>query len=128
MKKSLIFILIILLLIPCSCGKTEDKTQNTAPEVVINLPTDNTVNGYRVESSSSSNSMPDSIKAEDVGVKDNTKEVETTSKDYCGNKNSKVFHKLDCGSVTSMKENNRYYGTRESLIKEGYKPCGKCNP
>ena len=48
--------------------------------------------------------------------------------EYIGNKNSKVFHKSSCDSVSSMKENNKYFADRSSLISEGYKPCGKCKP
>ena len=50
--------------------------------------------------------------------------------DYIANKNTHKFHFPDCSSVDSMKEKNKYYffGDREELIAEGYKPCGRCNP
>lgn len=49
---------------------------------------------------------------------------------YILNKNNKKFHKEDCSSVSSMKEENKevYTGTREDLVKQGYEPCGRCNP
>ena len=50
--------------------------------------------------------------------------------DFVLNKNSKRFHKPECTSVSTMKEENREYysGSREELIAKGYKPCGSCNP
>lgn len=48
---------------------------------------------------------------------------------YIGNKNSHVFHKLDCGSVKIMKDKNKVnFYSREEAIDMHYKPCGECNP
>lgn len=49
---------------------------------------------------------------------------------YILNVNSRKFHLPDCPAVDQMKESNRqpYTGTRESLIEQGYSPCGQCNP
>ena len=49
---------------------------------------------------------------------------------YILNTNNKKFHYEDCSGVTQMKEENKqeYIGTREDLIKQGYKPCGNCTP
>lgn len=46
------------------------------------------------------------------------------------NTNSKIFHKVDCDSVSKMSEKNREAVTltREELIQQGYTPCGYCNP
>ena len=46
------------------------------------------------------------------------------------NINSKKFHLPDCSGVTSMSPENRqdYTGTRQSLIDQGYSPCGTCTP
>lgn len=60
------------------------------------------------------------------------KEQSVQAKDatYIINTNSNKFHKPDCGSVKQMSENNTEYTkeSRENLIKEGYSPCGSCNP
>lgn len=50
--------------------------------------------------------------------------------DYIANKNTKKFHYPGCSSVDQMKESNKWYftGSRETLIKKGYKPCKRCNP
>ena len=49
---------------------------------------------------------------------------------YILNKNSKKFHRPDCGAVKNISEKNKqdYTGTRESLIKAGYEPSKDCNP
>ncbi|MBQ9493320.1 MAG: DNA/RNA non-specific endonuclease [Oscillibacter sp.] len=49
---------------------------------------------------------------------------------YILNTNSKKFHLPDCSSAINMKANVRqeYAGTRETLIAEGYEPCGRCKP
>ena len=51
-------------------------------------------------------------------------------KDYVINTNTKKFHRPDCKSAASMKEENRktYKGSREELIQKGYEPCQSCNP
>lgn len=49
---------------------------------------------------------------------------------YIINLSSKKFHFSDCSGVKTMKEENRevYTGSREDLLKQGYEPCGTCNP
>ena len=48
---------------------------------------------------------------------------------YIGNKNSKVFHRLDCSSVKEMKDKNKVeFYSRDEAIEMHYKPCGACNP
>ena len=45
-------------------------------------------------------------------------------------KRSRRFHRPDCYSAKSIKDENRleFTGTREQAIARGYKPCGNCNP
>lgn len=49
---------------------------------------------------------------------------------YILNTNSKKFHKLDCSSVSTMKEESKqeFQGTRKQLEAQGYTPCGICKP
>lgn len=51
-------------------------------------------------------------------------------KSYVINKNTKRFHLPECGSVEEMKEENKQYTETEraELLKQGYLPCGNCNP
>ncbi len=65
------------------------------------------------------------------GTENVTRSVPKEAYSYIGNKNSHVFHYPDCDSVTEMKEKNKVYfkdATREEIMAEGYKPCGRCRP
>ena len=57
-------------------------------------------------------------------------DASTVEQEYVLNTNSKKFHLPDCSGVTSMSPENRqdYTGTRQSLIDQGYSPCGTCKP
>ena len=49
---------------------------------------------------------------------------------YVLNTNTRRFHKPDCSGAADIKKSARqdYKGTRETLIAQGYTPCGKCKP
>ena len=49
---------------------------------------------------------------------------------YVLNTNTKRFHLPSCHAVYEMKPKNyqEKTATREELIREGYRPCGECNP
>ena len=117
MKKFIIFLLIIITCCGCNSKETVSRT-----DVIINMPTDNSVNGYRNEIvvNSSNNTT---TKVEDKN------QTETTVIQYCANINSKKFHLPDCGSVETIKQENRLYlSDKNELISLGYEPCKKCNP
>lgn len=46
---------------------------------------------------------------------------------YIGNINSKKFHVAICSSLP-VKKNQILFSTRKEAIKDGYQPCGICNP
>lgn len=52
------------------------------------------------------------------------------SQTYVLNQSNHKFHLPDCSSVKDMNPENRedYTGSRETLIQEGYSPCGRCKP
>ncbi len=134
MRKLLIlFLCIASVFLLCSCGKSE--TSETREAVVINLPKDDSVNGYRTGKADFSDDTV--ISADLVGVDNSSNKNNTTDKtqesnskgSYCANKNSGVFHKIDCGSVSNMKEENKsYFNDRQQAVQGGYKPCGRCKP
>ena len=66
--------------------------------------------------------------AEDEGADSGSEKKET--EEYILNENSHKFHKPECSGVKDIKDKNRreYTGSREELIREGYAPCGRCNP
>lgn len=49
---------------------------------------------------------------------------------YVINLKSGKFHLPDCSGAASITEENRqdYTGTRQSLLDQGYEPCGQCRP
>lgn len=49
---------------------------------------------------------------------------------YILNTNNKKFHKPSCKSVAQMNKENKekFTGSREKLIEQGYDPCGNCKP
>ena len=55
---------------------------------------------------------------------------EVTATHYVLNTSSKKFHLPECSGVRDMNGSNRqdYQGSREQLLKQGYTPCGLCNP
>ncbi|MBQ7345145.1 MAG: hypothetical protein IJW45_03665 [Oscillospiraceae bacterium] len=59
-----------------------------------------------------------------------TEPTEGSGQHYVLNKNTKKFHYPTCSSAADIKEKNRedYYGDREDLIEEGFKPCKRCDP
>lgn len=110
MKKCVLLLLVVLFIFTfIGCQTTS--VSNELPSVSVNMPTDNSVNGYRSE------------------VSDTTASDQDTSLLYCGNISSKIFHKSTCSSVSRMKESNKLYSSgREWFINENYSPCKACNP
>lgn len=121
MRKLLLLILTLNLIVCCGCNSADTVSKS---DVVINMPTDNTVNGYRTEIIETEPQVTVSKNETTVNSK-----TENTVIQYCGNTNSKKFHLPDCGSVETIKEENRLYlSNRAELISLGYEPCKKCNP
>ena len=117
----------------CSCSNKETNAPERE-EVVINIPTDNTVNGYRTETPDT-DTLPDTITADKVqvgsigSVNNGTSQSNNTQDSYCASINSNVFHKADCSSVAKIKEENRFYSKdRNYFVSNEFKPCKKCNP
>ncbi len=118
MRKSVVICLMILF---CLCGCKKQPTERK--DIKINLPKDNTVNGYRLKKEE----MPDTISKIEVSVNENN--IVTHSAELCGNKNSKVYHKSSCSSAKKMLDSNKvYYKTTSEFEDNGYKPCKRCNP
>ncbi len=84
----------------------------------------NYYNGIVTYSEESNNST------EDTGKSGGTTGQSTEDITYVLNTNSMKFHYPTCDSVNTISENNRkdVSSSREELIKEGYEPCGSCQP
>jgi len=136
MRKIISILLIIILLFSlCSCSKNASENIQSHKPVTINIPKDDSVNGYRIsppKTDNSTSAMPDIISQSDTAVEDensSSNKENISSKSYCANKNSKVFHLSSCSSVTNMKESNKLISSnRSELISKGYKPCSRCKP
>ena len=68
--------------------------------------------------------------SEFVGKEEEDKTGETEIRKYVLNTNTKKFHKPECASVEDTAKANKKTeeNSREELIKQGYKPCGRCKP
>ena len=113
MKKFICIFLTLLCL--CGCSTSDyNMTDNTHSQITVNLPTDNTVNGYR--QGGNSQSMPQTISADEVKPaspeqnssvsKEQNSSSQNAKVEYIGNSNSHIFHKSTCGSVGTMKKEN----------------------
>ena len=126
MKKFALFLVCLALCFSFSACK-EQKTADDKTPVVINMPTDDTVNGYRV---SAKGSLGNTISAESVTVGDtdsssevssgpgqssDTKSDTKSSEKYCVNVKTGVFHKMSCSSVNKMKDENKAFFTDRDL-------------
>lgn len=144
MKRILLIVCCFVLLIFLSSCQSQT-TDSVKQEISINLPCDNSVNGYR---ESESINAPNKLSSEELDkiVEEILKNEETPQKEiieenvssvvidkvssnYCGNKNSRIFHTDNCGSVKNMTESNKiYFSTKDEFIQNGYTPCKRCNP
>ena len=99
---------------------------NVQPGVTINYETG--------ESWASDDTEADSVTAADETERDEASSADADDSgeimEYVLNTSSKKFHLPDCSGASGMKEENRqeYTGTRQSLIDQGYTPCGNCKP
>ena len=132
MKRIFILMVCIFAAVLMSACNSRDNISAKA-DVEINMPRDDSVNGYRTETPSGSDNTvvsADSVEV-DTGAsyESKTSSAVTGTGTYCVNKNSKVFHKSDCKSVSIMKEENRlYFDDRQQAVENGYTPCQNCNP
>lgn len=64
------------------------------------------------------------------GIGTNSTQQGGTAQSYVLNTNSMKFHYPNCSSAQKISAKNRkiYTGTREDLIRQGYAPCGNCDP
>ncbi len=124
-----ILLCLCLLLLFTSCKKEQVKTK-TAPKskVTINLAEDNSVNGYRVSTPETDDTE---ISGDKITVQSPNTETDsgTQAIQYCGNLNSKTFHKSTCSSVKRMHDDNKFFTSDRNLLTEqGFAPCKSCNP
>ena len=99
---------------------------NVQPGIIIDYATgDSEIDTGYVSTYSTEN-----IELNDDELSDYSSVSETPDCDYVLNKNTRKFHFPSCGSVQDMKDKNKEYytGDRQTLIDQGYSPCGRCKP
>ncbi len=150
MKRLILILFTLILLVFCGGCDAENNESARVP-VKINMPADDTVNGYRtgsrinstnsdtidankvtVESKPQSENKPSDSVSVTVSKTENSYETQSEAPkeiQYCANLKSKVFHKSDCGSVKNMKEENKFFSKDKNMLTEmGYTPCNNCKP
>ncbi len=108
-------------------GEEDKNDSQTSPE----NNTDNTGGSESTETPDTT-PTPDT----DVGTEDNKDDEqnntppENVTADYVLNTSTLKFHLDSCYMVKRMDDKNKEYysGSRDYLIKEGYAPCGHCDP
>ncbi len=85
---------------------------NVQPGIVIDYATGN--------SATSSEELPEN----------SSEATSSEQSNYILNTNSKKFHSPSCSSVEKIKSENKdtFSGSRDSLLDDGYSPCGICKP
>lgn len=118
--KKIILLIFLFLFTFTSCNNP--KTIEEKETVKIEYSTDGTVNGFR----DNPIGMPETIPIEEISVGQITTESNVK---YCGNKNTKKFHRPSCSYAKKTAESNKiYYKNKEIFLNNGYTPCKKCNP
>ena len=118
MKRIFSLILAIAIAFSMAGCSSEDVTSVPREKVEINLPENDTVNGYR---------EPGFVREETNST--NSKAPTSQNVQYCANIKTKIFHLSSCSSAKNMSEENKYLlSNREALINDGYTPCGRCKP
>ena len=132
MKKTIIYIALItalcsvLALILSTLPKTQERkaiviTTSSGETVSKHQSFDDVIRNQVTEN----NGMPNTILGSDTSVAQGS---ENELFAFCGNKNSKIYHKSGCTSAKKTKEENKvYFKTLEECQNAGYKPCKICS-
>ncbi len=66
----------------------------------------------------------------DSWLAEDAAQQQTTEERYVLNTNTMKFHRSGCASVAQISKRNKKYTSesRETLMEEGYSPCGNCKP
>ncbi len=121
MKRLISFFMCLLIVLNLTaCG---NQNAATAPTRTAR-PTATAVPPIRTAMPTASPTATAKVTTTTQGNKAKTEKAETT---YIGNKKSKKFHRTDCRTLPA--ENNRVFlKSYEDAVKQGYSPCGNCNP
>lgn len=143
MKRLLALLLAALLILAlCACGETEPKVtiQTEAPKATA---TPKPAATAKPTATPKPTKAPDPSPTPELVTLDPVEpdpseapqdraapDPESEGRDYVLNMNTMKFHYPTCSSVKDIKPENRkdVHATRDSIIAQGYAPCGKCKP
>lgn len=130
MKRLIVLFLCLTILSGCQAVGNNSGTNTETDshvKITVNMPSDDTVNGYRDEDYVQSG-IPDIISVEDV-VPSAPPASNENSASFIGNSSSHIFHKPDCSSAENMKDGNKVtFESRDEAVVAGYTPCKRCSP
>ena len=130
MKRLLIIFCCLAMLSGCQASGNNSGTDTETDshvKITVNMPSDDTVNGYREEDYVQSG-IPDVIPVEDV-VPSAPQSSFENSASFIGNSSSHIFHKPGCSSAENMKDENKVtFASRDEAVAAGYTPCKRCSP
>lgn len=97
---------------------------NVQPGITIDYVTGNSEPNTNVDINNDLKNNQNKINITDSNV------TTTETNTYILNDNTKKFHKPTCTSVKQMNDENKkeWNGNRETLLNQGYSPCGNCHP
>ena len=100
---------------------------NVQPGVVIDYATGDSHLGDPTTAQETSPAAPS---ADEGNTADAAPSEEETSFTYILNTKTKKFHDPGCSGAASISADNRetFTGNRQTLLEEGYAPCGQCQP
>lgn len=126
---------ILLVFILTFSGCNQKANENHREKIEIRYSSDNTVNGYRTQENGNDIIGAESVEVEEDKTTESSPEAQEPQTDkgkeelYCANISTKKFHFSTCGSVKTMKDENKMKTSdRQMLIDRGYSPCKICNP
>lgn len=130
MKRLIVLFLCLTMLSGCQASGNNSGTDTETDshvKITVNMPSDDTVNGYREEDYVQSG-IPDVIPVEDV-VPSAPQSSFENSASFIGNSSSYIFHKPGCSSAENMKDENKVtFASRDEAVAAGYSPCKRCSP
>ena len=123
MKRILSLFLAFILLFLVGCNSFAPKEY---PEPVVVLPNENmaeTINGYKTQNTISS----EKVEQNSSKPQASSLNSQNDTLSFCGNKNTKKFHKADCRYAKNLAADRRVnFASESEALENGYSACKVC--
>lgn len=127
-KKLLSLILALLIaFVFCGCKNNNETSSEISASPVVHIPDENddSLNGYRKEIVTETETFTGASSKESSGTNSST---QSSAGKFCANTNSKIYHYTTCSFASKISSENYYSSdSREDMINRGYRACKKCN-